>query len=112
MEAKLEDAIIDANTGADAIQRAPIVDYNTGRKCLRIGDISNHRKYNEWGYTEINEENYKKYKLEKDDILIARTGSTIGINTFIEQDYKSVYNNGLVRLRVDKSKYNSKFIWF
>ena len=112
MEAKLEDAIIDANTGADAIQRAPIVDYNTGRKCLRIGDISNHRKYNEWGYTEINEENYKKYKLEKDDILIARTGSTIGINTFIEQDYKSVYNNGLVRLRVDKSKYNSKFIYY
>lgn len=112
MDVKLKDTIIDANTGADAIQRAPIVDYNTGRKCLRIGDISNYRKYNEWGYTEVNEENYKKYKLEKEDILIARTGSTIGINTFIEKDYKSVYNNGLIRLRIDKSKYNSKFIYY
>lgn len=112
MDIELKDAIIDANTGADAIQKAPIVDYNTGRKCLRIGDISNQRKYNEWGYTEVNEENYKKYKLEKEDILIARTGSTIGINTFIEKDYKSVYNNGLIRLRIDKSRYNSKFIYY
>lgn len=112
MDVELKDTIIDANTGADAIQRAPIVDYNTGRKCLRIGDISNQRKYNEWGYTEVNEENYKKYKLEKEDILIARTGSTIGINTFIEKDYKSVYNNGLIRLRIDKLKYNSKFIYY
>ena len=112
MDVELKDTIIDANTGADAIQRAPIVDYNTERRCLRIGDISNQRKYNEWGYTEVNEENYKKYKLEKEDILIARTGSTIGINTFIEQDYKSVYNNGLIRLRIDKSKYNSKFIYY
>lgn len=112
MDVELKDTIIDANTGADAIQRAPIVDYNTGRKCLRIGDISNQRKYNEWGYTEVNEENYKKYKLEKEDILIARTGSTIGINTFIDKDYKSVYNNGLIRLRIDKSKYNSKFIYY
>lgn len=112
MSIELKDSIIEANTGADAIQRAPIVDYNTGKKCLRIGDISNHRKYNEWGYTEVTEENYKKYKLEKEDILIARTGSTIGINLFIEQDYQSVYNNGLIRLKTDKSKYNSKFIYY
>lgn len=112
MDVKLKEAIIEANTGADAIQRAPIVNHNTGMKCLRIGDISNHRRYNEWGYTEVNEENYKKYKLEKEDILIARTGSTIGINTLIEQDYKAVYNNGLIRLRIDKSKYSSKFIHY
>ncbi len=112
MNIELKHSIIDANTGADAIQRAPIVDYNTGKKCLRIGDISNHRKYNEWGYTEVTEENYKKYKLEKEDILIARTGSTIGSNLFIEQDYQSVYNNGLIRLKIDKSKYNSKFIYY
>ena len=112
MNIELKHSIIDANTGADAIQRAPIVDYNTGKKCLRIGDISNHRKYNEWGYTEVTEENYKKYKLEEEDILIARTGSTIGSNLFIEQDYQSVYNNGLIRLKIDKSKYNSKFIYY
>ena len=109
---KLKDTIISANTGADAIQRAPIVDYDTGKKCLRIGDISNHREYNEWGFTNVNDENYKKYKLEKDDILIARTGSTIGINKFIDRDLEAVYNNGLIRLRVNKEKYNSKYIYY
>jgi type I restriction enzyme S subunit len=108
----LKDTIIDANTGADAIQRAPIVEYDTGKKCLRIGDISNNKKYDDWGFTEVSDENYKKYKLEKDDILIARTGSTIGINKYIDKDYYSVYNNGLIRLKIDKSKYNSKFIYY
>ena len=40
---KLKDLIESSNTGLDAIKRAPIVDYNTGIKCLRIGDISNNR---------------------------------------------------------------------
>ena len=109
---KLKDTIISANTGADAIQRAPIVDYDTGKKCLRIGDISNHREYNEWGFTNVNDENYKKYKLEKNDILIARTGGTIGINRFIDRDLDAVYNNGLIRLKINKEKYNSRYIYY
>ena len=60
MDIKLKDVIISANTGADAIQRAPIVEYDTGVKCLRIGDISNNREYVDWGYTKINEDNYKE----------------------------------------------------
>lgn len=109
---RLKDVVISANTGADAIQRAPIVDFDTGKRCLRIGDISNHREYENWGFTNVNDENYKKYKLEKNDILIARTGSTIGINKFIDRDLEAVYNNGLIRLRVNKEKYNSKYIYY
>lgn len=108
----LKDTIISANTGADAIQRAPIVDYDTGKKCLRIGDISNRREYKEWGFTKVNDENYQKYKLEKNDILIARTGSSIGINHFIDRDLEAVYNNGLIRLKINKEKYNSKYIYY
>ena len=111
-EIKLKDVIISANTGADAIQRAPIVEYNTGIKCLRIGDISNKRKYNDWGYTNVNEDNYKRYKLRKGNIIIARTGSTVGINKYIENDYNAVYNNGLIRLVIDETKYNSRFIYY
>ena len=111
-EVKLKDVIISANTGADAIQRAPIVDYNTGIKCLRIGDISNKRMYNDWGYTSVNEDNYKRYKLRKGNIIIARTGSTVGINKYIEKDYNAVYNNGLIRLVIDETKYNSRFIYY
>ncbi len=115
MESKqisLKEVVISANTGADAIQRAPIVDYDTGKRCLRIGDISNNRGYEEWGFTNVNEANYKKYKLEKDDILIARTGSTIGINKFIKKDLDAVYNNGLIRLKINKEKYNSRYIYY
>lgn len=112
MEIKLKDVILSANTGADAIQRAPIVDYDTGIKCLRIGDISNKRNFNDWGYTSVNEENYKRYRLKKGNIIIARTGSTVGINKYIKDDYKSVYNNGLIRLVIDEAKYNSRFIYY
>ena len=108
---KLKDLIESSNTGLDAIKRAPIVDYNTGIKCLRIGDISNNRSFNEWGYTEVEDINYAKFKLQKGDIIIARTGATIGINKFIDKDYKSVYNNGLIRIRV-KQENNPKYVYY
>lgn len=112
MIVKLKDAIKSANTGADAIQRAPIVEYDTGVRCLRIGDISNNRKYTDWGFTKINEDNYRKYKLKKGDVIVARTGSTVGVNKYISNDCNAVYNNGLIRLEIDESNYNSKFIYY
>lgn len=112
MIVKLKDTIKSANTGADAIQRAPIVEYDTGVRCLRIGDISNNRKYTDWGFTKINEDNYRKYKLKKGDVIVARTGSTVGVNKYISNDCNAVYNNGLIRLEIDESNYNSKFIYY
>ena len=112
MIVRLKDAIKSVSTGADAIQRAPIVEYDTGVKCLRIGDISNKRKYTDWGFSKVNEDNYRKYKLKKGDIIVARTGSTVGINKYIQKDYNAVYNNGLIRLEVDELKYDRKFIYY
>lgn len=109
---QLKDLINYANTGADAIQRAPIVEYDTGIKCIRIGDISNDRKYDEWGFTEITEENFNKYKLDIGDILIARTGSTIGISKIIKNEVNSVYNNGLIKVKVNKEKCNSNYFYY
>lgn len=109
---QLKELIDYANTGADAIQRAPIVEYDTGIRCIRIGDISNNRKYDEWGYTKITDENYKKYKLDIGDILIARTGSTIGISKIIKNEVKSVYNNGLIKIKVNKEKCNSNYFYY
>ena len=108
---KLKDVIESANTGLDAIQRAPIVNYDTGIKCLRIGDISQKNNFENWGFSKVNEENYKKFKLKKNDILIARTGNTIGVNIIIKKDLNSVYNNGLIRLRI-KNKYNPVYIYY
>lgn len=108
---KLKDLIESNNTGLDAIKRAPIVEYDTGIRCLRIGDISNNRPFNAWGYTEVEDNNYKKFQLRKGDIIVARTGATIGVNKYIDKDYKSVYNNGLIRIRV-KEENNPKYVYY
>ncbi|WP_121614190.1 restriction endonuclease subunit S [Mesobacillus foraminis] len=108
----LRETIISANTGADAIKRAPIVDTNTGMRCIRIGDISNKRSFDEWGFTNAGEKVIEKFILRKGDILIARTGNTIGVVKYINEDLPSVYNNGLIRLRVDMKKYHPKYIYY
>ena len=41
---KLGDVIASANTGGDAIQKVPIVDYDTGIKCARRSSHKNHMK--------------------------------------------------------------------
>lgn len=109
---KLEDAVISSNTGADAIKRAPIVEENTGMRCLRIGDISNNRPFSEWGFTKAEEKVISKFLLKKDDIIIARTGNTIGVVKFIEEDLNALYNNGLIRIKVDTNKFYPKYIYY
>lgn len=108
---RLKEGTISANTGLDAIKRAPIVDYDTGLKCIRIQDISQNKQIDEWGFTETNERDRNKFLLKKDDLLIARTGATVGVSQFIDRDLDAVYNNGTIRLRFDKSL-NPKFIYY
>lgn len=95
----------------DAIKRAPIVEHNTGLKCIRIQDISQGKSYDDWGFTETNEKDRKKFLLKKNDLLIARTGATVGVSQFIKEDIEAVYNNGTIRLRLDKSL-NSRFVYY
>ncbi|MEA4333851.1 restriction endonuclease subunit S [Mycoplasma sp. 1232] len=90
-------------TGLDAIKRAPIVEYNTRIKCLRIGDISQTNSYDNWGYCEVNKTNYEKFHIEKNDIFIARTGASIGCSFIATKNYDSVFNNGLIRVRVNEN---------
>ena len=108
----LKETIDSANTGLDAIKKAPIVNENTGIKCLRIGDVSNKKIYEDWGNTKVSKDNYEKFKLTKGDILIARTGNTIGCNLYIDNEYSSVFNNGLIRLKINNNIADSKFIYY
>lgn len=105
----LEDVVESANTGADAIRRAPIVEYDTGIKCVRVGDLSNGRDISGWGYCKVSDEDYDKFALKKNDILITRT-ATIGLNMFVYEDIKAVFNNGLIRIKVN-DEYNPLFIY-
>lgn len=108
---RLKDRTLSANTGLDAIKRAPIVEYDTGLKCIRIQDISQGKIYDEWGFTETNEKDRKKFLLKKNDLLIARTGATVGVSQFIKEDTEAVYNNGTIRLRLEKSL-NPRFVYY
>lgn len=108
---KFKELVESNNTGLDAIKRAPIVDYNTGIKCLRIGDISQSKNFKDWGYTKVEENNYEKFCLKKGDIIIARTGATVGANKYIENDLKAVFNNGLIRIKI-KKEVNSLYAYY
>lgn len=108
----VSNTVISNNTGLDAITRAPIVDYVTKYRCLRIQNVSHDEPFTEWGYTEVSEENYKNFQLHKDDIIISRTGGSVGTLKYIDQDYPAVYNNGLIRLIIDKKRYDPKYIYY
>lgn len=102
-QGKLGDVITSANTGGDAIQKVPIVDYDTGIKCARVGDITNAREYASWAFCSATKAVYENYKLQGGDILVTRT-ATLGITQYISNDIAAVYNNGLIRLKVDRAK--------
>lgn len=104
IEGTVMDFMLSANTGLDAIKRAPIVERDTGLKCLRIQDVSKNKGFDDWGFSKVEEQNYKKFQLKKDDIIIARTGATVGTNMLIKQNLKAVFNNGLIRVRANREK--------
>ena len=110
-ECKLGDVVESANTGLDAIKRAPIVDIDTGIKCLRIQDVSQKKEFINWGFTQVNDKDYSKFKLKQNDILIARTGASIGVKTFISEDMDAVFNNGLIRIGANSSIY-PKYLFY
>ena len=112
MICKLSDIVNTANTGADAIKKAPILNEPTNLRCLRIGDVSQKRDFSMWGYTKTSKMDYERYKLYKGDSIIARTGNTIGVCTYIEDDIESVYNNGLIRLTAKTELARERFLFY
>ena len=70
-------------------------------RLLRITDIQNNKV--DWERVpgcEIRESDKQKYLLENNDILIARTGGTIGKNYIVENiNLESVFASYLIRMR-------------
>jgi len=84
-----------------------------GPKFLRITDVRNN--FISWDnvpFCRINKQNYKRYKLEEGDIVIARTGATTGINKYIDKNVPdAVFASYLVRLKINKLN-DPKFIYY
>ncbi len=79
---------------------------------VRITDINEKGllKENDKKYVNI-KKNEEKYILNKEDVLIARTGATYGKCLFFENNEPSVYAGYLIKLEFDKKVLLPKFFW-
>lgn len=77
-----------------------------GPKFLRITDIQNGKvNWDKVPYCQCSNKDFEKYKLEKDDILFARTGATTGKTYLVKEcPSKTVFASYLIRLRCRKEK--------
>ena len=75
---------------------------NTGVKLLRITDIASESiVWEKVPYCHISDSEYEKNKLENGDIVIARTGATVGYAKMIRNlQHKSVFASYLVRFKI------------
>ncbi len=86
-------------------------DTEVGPKFLRITDIVPPQiDWDKVPYCEINEVNLNKFSLVPGDIVIARTGATVGYAKLIRSNETSVFASYLVRIRVDRDKADPGYV--
>lgn len=84
-----------------------------GPKFLRITDIQNDSvDWNEVPYCKITDKDFINYKLNKNDIVVARTGATTGKSYLIQDEVNSVFASYLIRINIQNTKkLNSKYLY-
>ncbi len=86
-------------------------DTEVGPKFLRITDIVPPQiDWYKVPYCEIDEVNLNKFSLVPGDIVIARTGATVGHAKLIRSNETSVFASYLVRIRVDRDKADPGYV--
>lgn len=82
-----------------------------GPKFLRITDIAqNYIDWNAVPYCPINKENHSKYVLSEGDVVVARTGATVGYAKMMGKNIPdSVFASFLVRIRPLDDEYKYYF---
>jgi len=85
---------------------------NGNARFIRITDINENGKLKQYDkkYIDINENN-KEYLLEKDDILMARTGATYGKTVKFSEDYSAIYASFLIKLLLEKELILPSYYW-
>jgi type I restriction enzyme, S subunit len=74
-----------------------------GPKFLRITDIAQERlDWDRVPYCQISDREREKYRLQDGDIVIARTGATVGYSKIVRNAPESVYASYLIRVRIDE----------
>lgn len=82
-----------------------------GSKFLRITDITpNYIDWNAVPFCPITKENHKKYVLSEGDVVVARTGATVGVAKMLGRNIPdSVFASFLVRIRPFDDDYKYYF---
>ena len=82
-----------------------------GPKFLRITDIAqNYIDWNGVPYCPISEENHEKYVLSEGDVVVARTGATVGYAKMVGRNIPdSVFASFLVRIKPIDDEYRYYF---
>lgn len=82
-----------------------------GPKYLRITDIQNgHVDWEKVPHCKIDEEQLEKYRLNKGDIVIARTGATTGKSFLIDDVPCAVFASYLIRLTIN-DYLDARYLW-
>ena len=79
---------------------------------IRITDIGADGKLKptDFKYVETNKDTIKS-TVNKNDILVARTGATYGKTMIFDEDYQAVFASFLIRLNFNKEKIYPKYYW-
>lgn len=87
---------------------------NTGIKFLRITDIKSDGKVH-WDsvpYCNINDQEFDKYSIKKEDILFTRIGASTGKTAFIELNTRGVFASYLIRFVRKVDNIESKYLFY
>ena len=82
-----------------------------GPKFLRITDIvPEYLDWNSVPYCRVNERDQERFSLEPGDIVVARTGATVGYAKQIRNVQHAVFASYLVRFRIDSEAADPQFV--
>ena len=100
----IECTLADACSSIDYGYTASAITDPVGPHLLRITDIvGGYIKWDKVPYVIADEYALNKYKLDDEDIVIARTGASTGVSAYVRTPPKAVFASYLVRLKVNKS---------
>lgn len=85
----------------------------SGKPYLRITDINSDGSLKqERVYVQISEDDFQKYSLQKNDLVIARTGATVGKSFLFKGSEDFVFASYLIRYRFDQKRVLPEFLQY
>lgn len=110
---------IKSNIGSCIIEKpsyginAPAVDFNGFLpRYIRVTDISKDGRYCKDAQASVSAENVEPFLLKTNDIVLARTGASVGKSyIYDEHDGRLVYAGFLIKMSIDPQKADSRFIF-